>query len=209
MKRWIAVLLIAIATLVVLPGCDNAEVDTPEAGGSDGTSAAADTETSTPATGSESMATDGPGEAAALAALPAALPVAQEMREGAGLDWPDLTGTEPAFTAYIIIAEMNGQGSLFEVRADGIVHGIYAYQKAFDAATMIWSPSEYSTSPRTAPQSAAEQAAVSAVASAMSDSFPDSAISVSVYGYRFVYSKDGTAVMTIEIATDGSVISAG
>jgi len=144
-----------------------------------------------------------------VAALPAALPVAQEMREGAGLEWPDLAGIEPALTAYIVIAEMDGQGSLFEVRADGIPHGIYAYHKAFDAATMIWTPSEYSGAPRTAPQSAAEQAAVAAVSSAMSDSFPDSAVSVSVYGYRFVYSKDGTAVMTIEIATDGSVISAG
>lgn len=208
MKRTIALLLMLVL-LVVATGCGSADVSTQTAEGDASPEQAEQAEQSALAASAESIPTDGPGESAAAAALPRALEEGRAMREGAGLDWPDLSGLEPAFTAYIIIVDMDGQGSLFEVRADGVPHSLYAYQRAFDAATILWSPSEYSGSPRTAPQSATETAAVAAVESAMRDSFPDAAMSVTVYGYRFVYSADGAPVMTLEIATDGSVISAG
>lgn len=207
MKRRILALLLTLALAGALAGCgQEADVTDSEAGAP---ATGTDAPSSAPAGDVEVMPTDGPGESAAVAALPAAEQEAKEMLEGAGLPSPEVGGIEPAFTAYLIVVDMDGQGALFEVRADGIAHSLYAYQKAFDAATIIWSPSENAGSPRTAPQSDAERAAVSAVEAAMRDAFPDSAMTVSVYGYRFVYSEDGTPVLTLEVATDGSVISAG
>lgn len=206
MKRLIIVML-TIAMAAALSGCEsNVQADAPEPGeGSSSGSAPAPT----PAADLEAMSTDGPGESAAVSALPDAVQEAKQMRESAGLAWPDLDGAEPLFTAYLIAVDMDGQSALFEVRADMIPHSIYAYHKAFDAATIIWTPSEMSSSPRAEPRSEAERSAVASVESAMRDSFPDSAIAASVYGYRFVYAKDGAALITIEVATDGSVISAG
>jgi len=204
MKRlFIPVLALA---LLVLGGCtSNTEVESPEV------SSGVDTQVESPATivpeGLEAMPTDGPGESAAVAALPGALEEAKAMRETAGLDWPDLDGVEPIFTSYLVAVDMDGQTALFEVRADGKVHSLYAYQKAFDAGTMVWSPSDMSTSPRSAPRSAAEQSVTAAVESAMRDSFPDSQFAVSIYGYRFTYLRDGENLLMLEIATDGSVIS--
>lgn len=206
MKRLLA-LLMMVVLVAALAGCKpNVEVDSPEAG-----RGVADDGTASGNSGAdlEAMPTDGPGESAAVAALPSALQEGKQMLETAGLPSPDVSGIEPAFSAYLIVVDMDGQGALFEVRADGIAHSLYAYQKAFDAATIMWTPSEYSGSPRTAPQSDPESAAVAAVEAAMRDAFPDAAMTVSVYGYRFVYSEEGTPVLTLEIATDGAVISAG
>lgn len=175
--------------------------DTPSATPSVGGSSAAD--------GPEAMPTDGPGESAAVAALPNALNQAKQMREGAGMQWPNLSKAQPRFTAYILAAEMNGQVALFEVRSDGIAHSLYAYQQAFDAGTIIWTPVAQSTSVRSAPQSAAEKSASAAVEAAMKDAFPDNSVVVTIYGYRFVYLDGNTQLLILEVAPDGSVISAG
>lgn len=206
MKRHL-LFAVMLAMVVVLAGCDNVEVDSPEAG--KGVDAPTQSDTSTVPEGMDAMPTDGPGEAAAVAALPGALSEAKKMQEGAGLEWPAVEGITPIFTAYLIAVDMNGQSALFEVRADGIPHSLYAYQKAFDAGTLIWTPSDAASSERRAPQSPAETAAVSAVESAMRDSFPEASFSASVYGYRFVYLKDGAVLLTLEIDSAGSVISAG
>jgi hypothetical protein len=112
--------------------------------------------------------------------------------------WPDLTGAQPSFTAYLIGVDMDGQLALLEVRADGVVHGLYASQKAFDAGTLLWAPSEDYSIPRVAPQGDAERAAVASVDAVMRDSFPDTSFTVGVYGYRFEYVKDGRVLMTLE-----------
>jgi hypothetical protein len=155
------------------------------------------------------IATDGPGESAAVAALPAALDEGKSIREADGSGWPDLSGAEPVMTAYIILVQMGDQGTLCEVHADGVAHSLYAYQKAFDAATLIWSPREYSTSPVVEPRSDVEKAAVAAIEAEFADAFPDDEVSVGIYGYRFNYLRDGASALTLEMTTDGRVISVG
>lgn len=206
--RKLLLIVLAIALGVALTGCEpdtEAEVDTSGAGESSpsapsGGASAADL---------EAMPTDGPGESAVVQGLDGSLAEAKVIHEGAGLEWPDMTGSEPVFTAYIIVVDMDGQGTMLEVRADGIPHGLYAYQRPFDAGTLIWSPGDFSSSPRAVAQSEPEKAAVAEVDAAMRDSFPDATYTVSVYGYRFTYVKDGSQVLILEIATDGSVISVG
>lgn len=204
MKRR-TLLAAVLAVLMFATGCGSGDDATPETE----TRVASDTggDAVAPVVVAEPMPPDGPGEAAAVAALPGALKQAEELQASAGAEWPDLGSAEPALTAYIIAVEMNGQIALFEVRADGIVHSLYAYQRSFDAATMVWSPTENSPSKGVAPQSGAEQAAAAAVEAAMRDSFPDSTMSTTVYGYRFVYVKGGAAALTLEVSADGSVIS--
>lgn len=203
MKRSIALLALALALLLGVGCAPAADVDSPETGTGSGEEQPAAEDAPAPA---EAMPTDGPGESAAVAELPAALGKAEK---ASSIVWPDLSGAEPSFTAYLIAAEMDGQLALFEVRADGVVHGLYAYQKAFDAGTLLWTPSADYAIPRVAPQGDAERAAVASVEAAMRDSFPDAAFTVGVYGYRFEYVKDGGVLMILEVATDGSVISAG
>lgn len=157
----------------------------------------------------QALSTDGPGESAALAAMPAALAEGRAMQETAGQTWPDLNGIEPRLTAYILAADMDGQTTLFEVRADGIAHSLYAYQRAFDSGSLLWSDSENSSSPRATPQSDAEKAAVASVEAVMRDSFPEGAFAVSLYGYRFVFLGDNTPILTLEMDTVGSVMSVG
>lgn len=209
MKRAVALALI-VALAVAVGGCSkSADVDKPDLGGSVDGSQESTTRTAQSADAFEAIPADGAGESAALAALPQALVEAQPMHEASGMRWPSLAGVEPFLNAYIISADMNGQAALLEVRADGIAHGMYAYQRAFDAATLIWAPAESFTSPRAEPQSERERAAVDAIRAALSDEFPEAAPSVAVYGYRFVYARDGAVVLILEVATDGSVISVG
>ena len=131
------------------------------------------------------------------------------MRTGAGLPWPDLTGIEPRLVAYLVRVDYDGQVSLFEVRADGIAHNLYAYQKAFDSGSIVWTSSDMALSAKAAPQSDREKAAVAAVEAEMKDAFPNEPLAVSVHGYRFVYLKDGMSALALEVAPDGSVISVG
>lgn len=155
--------------------------------------------------------TDGPGESAAVKALPAALEEGKAMRETAGMEWPDITGIEPRLTAYLIAVEKaDGTYALAEVWADGVAHTLYNPAVALDTKLFIWSQPD-SGSPRAAARSDREKAACAAVEKAAAPSFPGETLTVKVYGYRFTYLKDGEdfPVMTLEMATDGSVISVG
>lgn len=207
MKRAVGCLAAGLALALVLGGCGSAGDDeAPDAGTAD--SAAATTNAVAPE-GLVAIDASGPGEAAALAALPAVLEQAREMLESSGGEWPDLNGVEPRLTAHILAADMNGQTALFEVRADGVAHNLHAYQRAFDAASLLWTPTPESPGTRAAARSDQEKAAVAAVDAAMRDSFPEGAFSVGVYGYRFVYLAGDAVLLSMEIATDGTLISVG
>lgn len=211
MIRRISLIALTLVLAVALGGCQGK----PATGGKTTSGSTSDAPspsggaTATTTTGPDAMAADGPGESAAVAAIPAALTKAKQMRADAGMQWPDLSGIQPQFTAYIVAVDMSGQTALFEVRADGQPHNLYAYQRAFDAGTIIWTPSENAGTARKPAQSVPEKAAVSAVESVMKDAFPDATFSVNVYGYRFSYQKDDATLLNLELATDGSVISAG
>lgn len=197
----------ATAVLLLLAACGG------DAG--DGTTTDDATSTGTPAgqtaapEGFEAIPTDGAGESAALAAVPAALEAGKEMRTGAGLDWPDLAGIEPRLIAYLIRVDYDGQVALFEVRADGIAHNLYAYQQAFDSGSIVWTSADMAAGAKAEPQSDREKDAVAAVEAAMEDAFPNEAVAVSVHGYRFVYLDGDTSVLALEVAPDGSIISVG
>ena len=163
----------------------------------------------TSAEGLEPIPTDGPGESAAVAARPAALAAAKQTRESSGQSWPDLSGASPVLEAYLVRAAMGEDVALLEVRADGKAHNVYAYQKAFDAGSLVWTPKENVKSPSAAPQSETEKAAVAAVEEVMADAFPDEDVAVALHGYRFAYVKDGMIVLTLEIDPEGGVISVG
>lgn len=155
--------------------------------------------------------TDGPGESAAVGAIPAALEEAKAMRETAGLAWPDISGMEPRLTAYLIAVERaDGTYALAEVWADGVAHTLYNPAKPLDTTQFIWSQPD-SGSPRAAAQSDREKEACAAVEKAAAPSFPGETLAAKIYGYRFTYIRNGEddPVLILEVATNGSVISAG
>ncbi|MBN1192809.1 MAG: hypothetical protein JXA36_03850 [Coriobacteriia bacterium] len=205
MKRILGCTAVLVALLLALGGCDGAAEDVAE----DAAQTAVTSEVAAPTQVFDAIPTDGPGESAALSMVPGALEQAKEMREAAGMEWPDLEGIEPILTAYVIAVDMSDQGALFEVRADGVPHNLYAYQRALDVASAVWAPTSQIGDARGLPQSDAEKAAVASVEAAIRDSFPDDAFSVAIYGYRFVYLAEGESVLTLEVGTDGAVFSAG
>lgn len=207
MKRSLAHVTLAMLVVVSLTGCGGAADDGP-AGAEATSTAPAQSQTDAPL-GLEAIPAEGPGEAAALAALPAALEAAEAMQAAAGLAWPDLSGLEPSFVAYLVRADYDGQVALFEVRADGTPHNIYAYPRAFDSGSILWTSAENSQGPVAEARSDREKAAVEAVRSVMADAFPGETLSYAVHGYRFVYVRDGAAVLTLEVDPEGGVISAG
>lgn len=158
------------------------------------------------AEGFDPIAIAGPGEAAALAALPAALESQREAHAQAGGSWPDLAGVEPILTAYLLRVEMDDQITLFEVRADGIVHSLYAYQKAFDSGSLVWTPADMAAGPTAVPQSAAEKAAAEAVRAAMVDAFEGQGFEVAMFGYRFSYVKDGLLLLNMSVDPAGGAV---
>jgi len=172
--------------------------------------------TSTPAAtsgrsaeGLEPIPAGGPGETAAKDALPQALEVAEQNRATAGQAWPDLTGVEPVLEAYLLRVTMGDEVALLEVRADGTPHNLYAYQKAFDAGSLVWVPKENVKGPTVEPRSDSEKDAVDAVEGVITDAFPDEDTDVAVHGYRFVYVKDDMILLTMEVDPVGELISVG
>jgi len=91
-------------------------------------------------------------------------------------DWDVLASAEPRLVAYVVRAESNGQVALFEVRADGLPHNLYAYHKAFDSGSIIWTSADDALGGSVEAQSAGEAQAVSAVDAVMRDAFPDDAL---------------------------------
>jgi hypothetical protein len=199
-------LLIALALLFSLAGCGNGVQTEPPA---TDTGTVTSEPVITAPEGLEAIPTDGPGESAARAAIPGLLDQARQMREGSGQPWPELGSIEPRLVAYLVAVTMDDQVTLFEVRADGIAHELYAYHRAFDAGSLIWTPASMTSTISAAPQSDREKAAVAAIEAAMKDSFPDTALATGVQGYRFVYLDGNTQVLTLEVATDGAIISVG
>ncbi len=198
-----ALSLLLVLLLAALAGCNGASAPEATTDDSDTTPDAA-ADTATPPEGYDAIPADGPGEAAALAAVPGAL---DEARRTAAGSLPDVTGLGPTLTAYLVAVDMGDQTTLFEVRADGIAHSLYAYQRAFDSAALLWTPLDASGGTRVAPRSAGETSAVAAVDAAMRDAFPEEQLAVGIYGYRFVYLDKGIPVLSLEIAPDGTVIS--
>jgi hypothetical protein len=205
MIRAITIAALLAALLASAAGCTS---DTGGAASQTAATGTAQPADATPPEGFDAIPTDGPGESAALAALPAALEEGERIRTS-GVAWPDLTGAEPRLVAYLVRADYDGQVGLFEVRADGIAHNIYAFQQAFDSGSIVWTPAEMAQSPTAAPQGEREKAAVAAVTAAMADAFPGESITYAVHGYRFAYLAGSSVVLFIEIDPTGKVISVG
>jgi hypothetical protein len=204
-----AVLVVALTlVLMVTAACSGGQSASPDGTGVRSSETTTANETPAP-DGFEPIPTDGPGESAALATLPGALAEGKRMRETAGYEWPDLTGLEPRLTAYLVRVDYAGQVALFEVRADGIAHNLYAYQRPFDSGSIVWSPADSSQGPTAEPRSDREKAAVAAVRAAMEDAFPGEPMSFAVQGYRFVYLDGGNVVLQIEVDPEGGVLGVG
>lgn len=202
MKRVAIALLLAVALLPALAGCNKkAEVDTPEAG-------QVTTETASEPTPTESydpIPVAGEGESAAAAALPA-LVQAEKKSGDTSVDWATVEKTEPQLVAYLVRVDLNGEVALFEVRADGVAHNLYAYQRAFDSGSIIWTPAADVQGATAAATSDGEKQAVASVTAVMTDAFPESQFAVSIHGYRFVYAAQDLSRVTFEVAPGGSLI---
>jgi hypothetical protein len=204
MKRTALVAAALLALAFALVGCGDGSADT----GGEGETTAPQT-TGTPSEGYDAMPTDGANEAEALARVAELLPVEKASGDFEGVDFDALEAAGPRFVAYLVRVDLGGQVALFEVRADGIAHNIYQYQRAFDSGSLIWTAAEDSQGQTAAPASAGEIAAAAAVESAMRDAFPEDPFTVSIHGYRFVYMAEGTSTLTFEVAPGGSLISVG
>jgi len=200
----------AVALGVLVAGCGSS--DTGTTGETTSTPASDDTQSgSTISSEIESMTADGPGESAALAALPGLLDDAEALLAASsaqGQQMPDIAGVDPLFVAYLISVELDGQVTLCEVRADGIAHSLYAYNRAFDSGSLVWTPVDLTPMKTAEPQSDREVASVEAVRAVMVDAFPDSALNIAVYGYRFVYVSADGHVLTLHVLPDGTLLSA-
>lgn len=203
-------LLVAVALLLVcctiLAGCGESKETTAGDGSTTSTPSAVSGRS---AEGLEPIPIDGPGETAAKDALPQALDAAEQNRATAGQAWPDLTGAEPVLEAYLLRVTMGDEVALLEVRADGTPHNLYAYQKAFDAGSLVWVPKENVKGPTVEPRSDSEKDAVDAVQGVITDAFPDEDTDVAVHGYRFVYVRDDMILLTMEVDPVGELISVG
>ncbi len=204
MKRATPLAMLVLVLALALGGCgDDATGDAADSG-STGTSTSAITVVE----GFDAMATDGANESAALSALPALVKAQKESGGWDDADWDAVDSAEPRFVAYIVRVELGDQAALFEVRADGIPHNLYGYQRAFDSGSIIWTAAADSQGATAAAASSGETLATSAVETAMRDAFPEDPFTVLVAGYRFAYLLEGTDPLLFEVAPDGSLISA-
>jgi hypothetical protein len=207
MKRFGLTLSVLLALLLVV-GCvaDPTDSAAPDSGA--GAADAGDAPATPSLEGLDAIAFSGPGEAAALAALPALLPEVRQRVEAGGGAWVDVSAAEPRLVAYLVRVDMTDQVTLAEVRADGRAHSLYAYYRAFDSGSLIWIAASEAPGAAQSPRSPGEQVAVDAVRAAMVDAFPDDTFDVNVYGYRFVYVAADTPLLSVEVAVDGTLISA-
>lgn len=206
MKRACALAVVAVLALMltVLPaGCGKRGSASNETAGSAGASAVG-----TAPEGYDAMAADGANEQAALAALPAILDAQKSVEGWSDVDWRTLEAQQPRLVAYIVRVQLGDQMALFEVRADGIAHNLYAYGRAFDSGSIIWTIAANEQRTPVAPVSAGEATAVAAVETAMRDAFPEDPFSVAIEGYRFAYLIEGNDPIVFEVGADGTAISA-
>lgn len=200
-----ALLVSAIGGAVLLAGCNASE---PESTHVEETTQSVESEPVV-LEGLDAIPVEGAREMEALDAAPAIFGRERDSGAWPDADWDVLASAEPRLVAYVVRAESNGQVALFEVRADGLPHNLYAYHKAFDSGSIIWTSADDALGGSVEAQSAGEAQAVSAVGAVMRDAFPDDALTVTIAGYRVAYVADGVQPLVIEIAPDGSVISAG
>lgn len=205
MNRRLLLLATLLVIAVALAGCDDGSVSESTEESATATDTAAPV--TAPLEGYDAMPADGPNESAALAALPDAIADAKAAGEPAGVDWTSIEGAEPRLVAYLARVDLGGQAALFEVRADGVPHNIYGYQRAFDSGSINWTAADAVATAPVEPQSTGELNATAAVEVAMLDAFPDNPLAAAIHGYRFAYVLDGAEPVVIEIAPDGSVIS--
>ncbi|MDO8847096.1 MAG: hypothetical protein Q7W51_01735 [Coriobacteriia bacterium] len=204
MKRAAPFAMLLLVLALALGGCgDDATGDAADSGSTGTTTSAI-----TVVEGFDAMATDGANESAALSALPALAEAQKESGEWDDVDWEAVDAAEPRFVAYIVRVELADQVALFEVRADGIPHNLYGYQRAFDSGSIIWTAAADSQGATAVAASAGETLVTSAVETAMRDAFPEDPFTVLVAGYRFAYLLEGTDPLLFEVAPDGSLISA-
>lgn len=198
-----ALLALGVAGVLLLAGCGASE---PEPAGEETATPAAVSQP-TSLEGFDAISAEGARETAALDAAPAILERERDGGQWPDADWDVLAAAEPRLVAYVVRVEFDGQVALFEVRADGVPHNLYAYQKAFDSGSIVWVPADDARGGSVEAQSAGEVQAASAVDAVMRDAFPDDPFAVSMAGYRVAYVVDGSQPLVIEIGPDGSVIS--
>lgn len=206
MKR-IASAVLALVLMLGLAGCGEKAVtisqDAPSESVDDGTAGG-----SAPA-GFDAIPADGANEKAALKGATAAFKTERDSGKWSDVDWAALEKAGPVLVAYVVRVDLGGQIALFEVRADGVAHNIYGYQRAFDSGSIIWTPAEGQKTATAATDSAGEKSAASAVESAMRDAFPEDQFTVSMHAYRFAYIAAGQKPFTFEIGPDGTMLDAG
>lgn len=198
MKRIVAAVSV-VALLLVLPtGCGSEGEPPPDAAPSAPSAPPVSLE------GFDAMPEDGAGErdaAEAAVAVIDALPAAKFTAEDR-----EALKADRRLIAYLVRVELEGQGALFEVRADGIAHNIYGYGRAFDSGSIIWQPVDQMEGERVEPRSEGENGAVAAVDEMMRDAFPDGGFALGAGGYRFAFIADGLDPVLVEVAADGSTI---
>jgi hypothetical protein len=144
------------------------------------------------------IAISGPGEKAAMAAIPAAIKTAAKSAVDSGKKATDLTGATATLFAYQVNVEVGNQMTMFEVRADGKAYGLYAYPAEPDPAKLLWQPAANNEGAYLeAPVGEQETAAVAAVAKVVEAARPGKAAKSMIYGYMFVWiGADGKPVKT-------------
>ena len=100
--------------------------------------------------------------------------------------------------SYTIAARTGGKEVLFEVRADGVAHSLFAYPAAPDPGKLLYVDMSLESGAATAaPTGKSELAAAAAVAAVMAKAKPGERIEVLMYGYHFAFiGADGQPVAT-------------
>lgn len=207
MKRTL-LLSAVLALTLVLSGCNKPAGEGSPEGAQSGGGDAAESGSTIP-DGLDPMPVDGDAEADALASAQVIFAQQRDSGTWSDVDWAANETAGPILTAYIVVAELEGQVALFEVRADRVAHNLYNYQRAFDSGSIIWTPADQSASPVAQARSEGERASADSVEAAMQDAFPDGGFSVAIYGYRFSYLGNPAVPFNIEVGVDGRMVSAG
>jgi hypothetical protein len=141
---------------------------------------------------SKPIPTDGPHEKAALAAVPAAIKVAQQQKKSVGAEMPDLAGAAPILTSYGIVARIGERIYLFQVFASGKAYEYLRYPMVPDPATQYaLQAAGFKQDPLVDPVGAREKAAVAAVQALMKKAYPKEPAKVQVWNYGFMFAGSG------------------
>lgn len=178
MKRVLTAVLVAVLALTVA-GCSalaskTSRSGSPAATGVSGPYAA--------------ISASGPHEKAAAAALPAALRYVARVAKDADKKPMDVSAGKPTLVSYVLQARVADRVTLFEVRADGVVHELYRYPQAADPSKLLWQKAAVGEGASSiAPIGAGETTAADAVRAVVGKAQVDGDIKVSMYGYIFYW----------------------